>query len=57
VEIDHTRRQLAHVVPHAQGFPQLVIRLGRPMHDGIELQRTPRRPLRWVLLPPGHGAP
>jgi hypothetical protein len=56
VEIEHTRRQLARAVPGLRGCPQLVIRLGYPAAGAATLPTTPRRPLRWVLLPPRERA-
>jgi hypothetical protein len=50
LEVAASRRAIADKVLRTPDYPQLIIRLGFPV-DGATLPRTPRRPLRSVLMP------
>jgi len=51
LEGDVTRQELQHQVLHIPEHPQLIIRIGWPTTAAAELPPTPRRDLRFVLLP------
>lgn len=51
LEIEHTRRQVAEEVLGVPDHPQLVVRTGWAPEGAGDPPATPRRPLRFMLLP------
>ncbi len=51
LEVEHTRREIQLEVLRVPEHPQIIVRVGWPATDAAELPATPRRDLRWVLLP------
>ena len=45
IEVEHLRQKVSELTP-GSGHPQLILRMGY----GVDLKRTPRRPVRDVLI-------